>query len=91
VSRTFRVRLGQSTDQQLVQLCEAVQLRTSTAIRICIEYVLAHPEAWDVFRRGAPYLLTDPRSEAQKANWAAYEEEAARFNMNDVARELGYP
>jgi hypothetical protein len=60
VSRTFRARLPQDLDEQLSQVCEATRLPTATAIKLCVEYVLNHPEAWHIFQ--ARYSVVDSRT-----------------------------
>jgi hypothetical protein len=70
-------------------ICEAAQLRTSTTIKLCIEYVLNHPEAWGIFQRVAPCICIDNRSPEAVAAFEQYMEKMAAFDMQAVARENG--
>jgi hypothetical protein len=87
VSRNFRARLPRQLDQQLTELCEATRLPTATAIKRCVAYVLAHPEAWDIFQ--APYSLVDSRTPQQQQAWQEYAQELERFDMGTILRERG--
>ena len=89
MSRIFRVRLPRELDEHLGQVCAATRLPLSAAIRACVEYVLAHPEAWDIFQRGAPYSLVDTRSPEQVRAFGEYEKAMEAFDMNDICREQG--
>ena len=87
MSRNFRLRLPHTTDQQLMEICEATRLPTATAIKLCVEYVLAHPEAWEIFQ--APYSVVDSRTPQQQEAWARYQQGLEAFDMQAVARSQG--
>jgi len=89
MSCVFRVRLGPDLAEQLTQVCEATRLPVSTAIRACVEYALAHPEAWEVFQKVAPYSTVDTRSQEARDAYAKYEAEMEGFDMQAIARQQG--
>jgi hypothetical protein len=89
MSTVFRVRMQHELAEQLGQMCQAARVPVSGAIRACVEYVLNHPEAWEIFQRGTPYSAVDTRSPAQIRAYDEYEAEMARFDMNSIVREAG--
>jgi Ribbon-helix-helix protein, copG family len=89
MSRIFRVRLPHDLDEQLTQMCEATRLPVSAAIRACVEFVLANPEAWQIFQRALPYSAVDTRTPQQQEAFVAYERQMQAFDMGTICREQG--
>ena len=86
VSMVYRARLPRDLDERLKALCADARLPISACIRLCVQFVLDHPEAWHIF--APPYAQVDTRSPEEQRAYADYERAMERFDMATIAATI---
>ena len=88
-SRTFRTRLPETVDQQLMAFCTTQNMPTSAAIRWAVRFLLAHQG--EAMEQLADVPMADPRTEGQRVNGERYLESLERIDLEALMAQRHDP
>ena len=87
MSHILRARVSASTAAELADLCTQWNLRTSTAVRLAVRYLLDHPEVLAALMP-QPVPVIDPRTPEQRESSDAYIAAMEQMDIGALVREM---